>query len=227
MLLEPEIEDDVAYELCQIIGRALLPLRTASRFGTAFLFADAAGVDHLLTADLLAGAAEVGLRPSVTEPPGAADSITPAAAGWSRRPDLGVAILPMAGPHAYAREHGWRWRTQPVTDGLAAGPATLARVGAQPGSAFVLAHGVRPEPGSPRPLEVAVERVVRDGDLLVVDAALPEGYVGAPVFGVDTDADGDLGVHCLGVLLPADGARHPVAPFDRIRAAVAELPPAG
>ncbi|MBY8873269.1 hypothetical protein K7640_15645 [Micromonospora sp. PLK6-60] len=224
MLLDPEIENDVAYELCQIVGRSLLPLR-GPEAGTAFLFAAATGADYLLTADVLTGgpAAELGLRPSVTEPPGVApDTLTLPAGDWARRPELGVAVLPMAGLHEQARARGWRWRTQPVTDGLAAGPAVVAAVGAQPASAFVLAQGVRAD--AARPLEVAVERVLRDGDRVLVDTALPDGYVGAPVFAVDTNVDGDLGVHCLGLVLPADGGRHPVATFDRIRAAVAELP---
>ncbi|MEK8109583.1 hypothetical protein NKG94_43915 [Micromonospora sp. M12] len=130
-------------------------------------------------------------------------------------------MLPTAGLHRYAGDGGWRWRVQPVPAGIAAGPEVVARLGAEPSSAFVLAHGVR-EDGS-RPLEVAIERVVRDGDDLRITAELPPGYVGAPVFVVQADATDGVSPYCLGLVLPGVGA-HPVATFDRVRAVLPATP---
>jgi hypothetical protein len=42
------------------------------------------------------------------------------------------------------------------------------------------------------------------------------------VFGVETGRDGEPALHCLGLVLPAEAGGHPVATFDRIRAALAE-----
>lgn len=43
VLLDPDTENDVAYELCQLLGRAILPIsqrdgRGGTAFGTAFFF---------------------------------------------------------------------------------------------------------------------------------------------------------------------------------------------
>ncbi|MEH1167477.1 hypothetical protein V6V47_19035 [Micromonospora sp. CPCC 205539] len=228
MLLDPEVENDVAYELCQIVGRAILPYRSADDFGTAFFFQAADGPmgGFLLTAADLTGTpgGELGLRASVTEPAGVAPAavadaeITP---GWLRFPGDGVAVLPTAGLHRHADDGGWRWRVQPVSAGIAAGPEVVARVGAAAGSAFVLALGVRQD-GS-RPLEVAIERVVRDGDAVQITTELPPGYLGAPVFIVEPDDAGETSLYCLGLVLPGIGA-HPVATFDRIRAVLPTAP---
>ncbi|WBB66821.1 hypothetical protein [Micromonospora sp. WMMD812] len=230
MLLDPDAENDVAYELCQIVGRAILPYSRGEDdrdgAGTAFFFRTGSG-EYLLTADALTGATlgELGLRGSVTEPAGVApDSVAVAggATGWVCQPGSGVAILPTTGLHRQARDGGWAWRTQPVADVIAADGDVIGRIDATPGSAFVLAHGVR-EDGS-RPLEVAIERVVRADDEVRITTTLPAGYVGAPVFGVQADADGALTLHCLGLVLPGTDGGHQVATFDEIRAA---LPPAG
>ncbi|MER7440467.1 hypothetical protein [Micromonospora avicenniae] len=219
MLLDPDMENDVAYELCQLVGRAILPYRRADGLdpdgaGTAFLFQDPAG-EYLLTADSVAGGAgELGLRASVTEPVGVAPAAL-AVTGWVRRPEVGVAILPVAGLHAVGAAAGWAFRMQPVVDIVAANADVVARIDATPGSAFVLAHGL-PEDGD-RPLEVAIERVSRVGDEVRIGAGLPAGYVGAPVFGVEAAADGGMALHCLGLVLPGTES-HPVATFDRIRA---------
>ncbi|WP_433535357.1 hypothetical protein ACQPZK_25390 [Micromonospora sp. CA-249363] len=218
MLLDPDAESSVAYELCQVVGRAILPYRAADAYGTAFFFQggdDPVG-EALLTAADLVGAAggELGLRSSVTEPAGVApDAVAPdeIVPGWSSFPGDGVAVLPTAGLHRYAGDGGWRWRVQPVPAGIAAGPEAVADAS----SAFVLAHGVR-EDGS-RPLEVAIERVVREGDDVRITTELPPGYVGAPVFVVQADASGDVSLYCLGLVLPGVGG-HPVATFDRIGA---------
>ncbi|MBQ0901914.1 hypothetical protein [Micromonospora sp. U21] len=232
VLLDPDAENDVAYELCQIVGRAILPYRssdaTDQRFGTAFFFQgtdDPVG-ESLLTAVDLVGSpgGELGLRSSVTEPAGVApDAVTETdiRPGWGRFPGDGVAVLPTSGLHRYAGDGGWRWRVQPVPAGIAAGPEVVAGLGADASSAFVLAHGLR-EDGS-RPLEVAIERVVRDGDDVRITTELPPGYVGAPVFVVGADTAGDVSLYCLGLVLPGVGG-HPVATFDRIRAVLSSTP---
>ncbi|MFY1680885.1 hypothetical protein ACN265_05045 [Micromonospora sp. WMMD730] len=244
MLLEPDAEDEVAYELCQLLGRAILPVDTAGDPGTAFFLGHPAG-EFLLTADVVAGQAQrLGLRSSVTEPAGVAGASLPLAdlpAGWNRDARLGVAALPTGELHGYAAGQGWRWRVQPVPAAVAVTADDLDAFGAGPVTAIVLALGVGGD-GS-RPLEVAVERAVRDGDRLRITAALPAGYVGAPVFGVRSDAAGEVGLRCLGVLLPADeapaddapngeapsreassdevpGGGHPVATLDRVLAAL-------
>ncbi|MFG1775762.1 hypothetical protein ACGFIG_04940 [Micromonospora sp. NPDC049048] len=230
MLLDPDTENDVAYELCQLLGRAILPLRRTDDGagdgdrceGTAFLFTGR-GREHLLTADALthAGAGEIGLRASVTEPAGvAAEAIVlpDLAEGWRHHEDLGLAVMPTAGLHEHAAGEGWQWRTQQVPDAIAADRDAIGRIGAEPGSAIVLAHGVGA--GGARPLEVAIERVARVGDGVRLMAELPAGYVGAPVFGVQAGGDGEPGLCCLGLVLPARDGGHPLATFDRIREAV-------
>ncbi|NES16086.1 MULTISPECIES: hypothetical protein [Micromonospora] len=240
MLLDHDTENEIIYELCQLLGRAILPVSRSERpggpgegFGTAFFYSELLGTtddgevvrEWLLTADATArtGYGEIGLRPSVTDPAdAAAESIElPGFADrWLHLPEIGLAAMPTGGLRGYAEDRGWRWRTQQVTDAVAAGPAAVARIGAAPGSAFVLALGVADD-GS-RPLEAVIERVVRDGDALRISTELPAGYVGAPVFGVETAADGELALHCLGLVLPAEAGGHPVATFDRIRSALAD-----
>ncbi|WP_319461784.1 hypothetical protein [Micromonospora sp. RTP1Z1] len=243
MLLDPETENEIASELCKLLGRAILPVGqldrpggTARGFGTAFFFTELIGAadggqlvrEFLLTADTITRTpyGEIGLRPSVTEPPGAASDgilLPDFAARWVHLPGVGAAAMLAEGLHEHAEGRGWRWRTQQVTDRVAAPADTVARVGAAPASAFVLALGVA-EDGS-RPLEAVIERLVRDGDDIRVTTELPAGYVGAPVFGVETTAGDVLMVHCLGLVLPGEGGSHRIATFDRIRAALAALSP--
>ncbi|MEU4480846.1 hypothetical protein AB0F68_22745 [Micromonospora sp. NPDC023966] len=238
MLLDQETENEIAYELCQLLGRAILPVvgsdgpgAPAGTFGTAFFYSELVGATddgEVVQEWLLTAAAttrtpygEIGLRPSVTEPAdGAAEPIElpDFASRWLQLPELGLAAMPTGGLHGYADDRGWSWRTQQVTDAVAAPADAVARVGAEPGSAFVLALGVGAD-GS-RPLEAVIERVARDGDEVRVTPELPPGYVGAPVFGVEVP-DGGLSLRCLGLLLPANDGGHPVATFDRIRSALA------
>ncbi|WP_243704634.1 hypothetical protein [Micromonospora sp. KC723] len=181
-------------------------------------------MEFLLTADALTypEAVEVGLRPSVTEPAGVAgDALLLPAGRWAHRPGVGVAALPTGGLHERAATEGWRWRTQPVPATVAADAADVARIGVEEISAVVLALGVRDD-GS-RPLEVAVERAVRAGGGLRLTGGLPVGYVGAPVFAIRPDQAGEVGLRCLGVVLPGEDG-HPVATFDRI---MMDLPAAG
>ncbi|SBT46374.1 hypothetical protein [Micromonospora auratinigra] len=240
MLLDQETENEIIFELCQLLGRAILPLRRYDRpgapaegFGTAFFYTELVGAtddgevvhEWLLTAEAATTGAygEIGLRPSVTDPAeGAAEPIVlpDFADQWLRLPELGLAAMPTGGLHGYAEDRGWSWRTQQVADAVAADAGVIAGVGAVPGSAFVLALGVGDD-GS-RPLEAVIERVVRDGDELRITAELPAGYLGAPVFAVRTGADGALAVHCLGLVLPGRDGGHPVATFDRIRTALVE-----
>ncbi|NJP33103.1 hypothetical protein [Micromonospora thermarum] len=225
MLLDPDTESDVAYELCQLVGRAILPVRAGDDLGTAFFFATAGGGEYLLTSEALTRAptGDVGLRPSVTEPADVAgDTLTVPdfVRGWCR-PGTGAAVMPTAGLHELAESAGWRWRTQQVPEVIAADSDAIAGLGAEPGSAIVLALGVGE--GGTRPLEVAIERYAREGDTVRLTADLPDGYVGAPVFAVLAGSDGEVGLSCLGLVLPADGDGHPVATFDTIRAAVADL----
>ncbi|WP_091078121.1 hypothetical protein [Micromonospora nigra] len=222
MLLDPELENEVAYELCQLVGRAILPVRRGGEPGTAF-FHQMGTDEFLVTAESADPAdGEIGLRPSVTEPAGVAPGVLPVPAAWWSRPGAsGVAVLPVVRLRERADREGWRWRTQSVADGFVAGADTIDRIGAEPGSAFVLALGVRDD--GARPLEVAVERVVRDGAVVRVTTVLPTGYVGAPVFGVEA-AEGGPALACLGLVLPAVGGGHPLATFDRVRAALTAHP---
>ncbi|MDG4798943.1 hypothetical protein [Micromonospora sp. WMMD980] len=245
MLLDQETENEIVFELCKHLGRSILPVAGSERpgapagtVGTAFFYSELVGAtddgdvahEWLLTADALTDRpyGEILLRPSVTEPAeGAAEPIElPGFADhWLRLPELGVAAMPTGGLHGHADDRGWRWRTQQVTEALAAPADAVARIGAAPGSAFVLALGVGDD-GS-RPLEAVVERVARDADGVRVTVELPAGYVGAPVFTVEAGAADEPVPRCLGLLLPARDGGHPVATFDRIRAALAEAAEGG
>ena len=241
MLLDQETENEIVYELCQLLGRAILPLSRFGRpgaaadgFGTAFFYTEVVGTtddgdvlhEWLLTADAIADAphGEIGLRPSVKEPADAASDaiVLPDFANrWLHLPEIGVAAMPTGGLHGYAEDRGWRWRTQQVTDAVAAPADAIARVGAEPSAAFVLALGVADD-GS-RPLEAVIERVVRDGDNLRLTTELPAGYVGAPVFGTEALSDGELALRCLGLVLLGEHGGHRIATFDRIRSALAAV----
>ncbi|MEU1685771.1 hypothetical protein [Micromonospora sp. NPDC005707] len=238
MLLDQETENEIAYELCQLLGRAILPVSGSdgpgapgTTFGTAFFYSELVGAtddgevvhEWLLTASATTRTpyGEIGLRPSLTEPAEAAAEpivLPDFADRWLHLPEIGLAAMPTGGLHGHAEDGGWSWRTQQVTDAVAAPADAVARVGAEPGSAFVLALGLGDD-GS-RPLEAVIERVARAGGEVRVTTELPSGYVGAPVFGVEA-LDGELSLRCLGLLLPSEGGGHPVATFDRIRSALA------
>ncbi|MEW2445109.1 hypothetical protein [Micromonospora marina] len=241
MLLDQETENEIVFELCQLLGRAILPVTgsdapgaPAGVLGTAFFYSELVGAtddgeiahEWLLTADALTDRAygEIGLRPSVTDPAEGADEpieLPGFADHWLHLPELGLAAMPTGGLHGYADDRGWRWRTQQVTEAVAAPADSVARIGAAPASAFVLALGVGD--GGARPLEAVVERVARDGGEVRVTTELPAGYVGAPVFAVEAGPDDGLALRCLGVVLPARAGGHPIATFDRIRAALAAV----
>lgn len=232
-----------------MVGLCTFPLRQLDRparsgtpappeFGTAFLFNELvesgpAGDrvrEYLLTADVLTRTTlgEVALRADLIEPASAASDVLvlPQFGDlWSHRPDIGVAIMATSILHDHGRAKGRRWVTQEVTDGLAARAESVDRIDSQPTSAFVLGHRVGGPHGS-RPLQMAVGHVIRDTGGVRFAGALPEGYVGAPVFVAGSPDGGRDGValRCLGLLLPG-GDDHPVATFDLIRAAVAESAP--
>ncbi|MFG1676904.1 hypothetical protein [Micromonospora sp. NPDC049282] len=241
MLLDQETENEIVFELCKHLGRSILPVAGSERpgapsgtVGTAFFYSELVGAtddgeiahEWLLTAEALTDRpyGEIGLRPSVTDPAEGAEEpieLPGFADHWLRLPELGVAAMPTGGLHGHADDRGWRWRTQQVTEAAAAPADAVARIGAAPGAAFVLALGVG-EDGS-RPLEAVVQRVARDGDEVRVTVELPAGYVGAPVFTVEAGPEGEPVPRCLGVLLPSHAGGHPVATFDRIRSALAGI----
>jgi hypothetical protein len=55
------------------------------------------------------------------------------------------------------------------------------------------------------------------------DGDLPEGCVGAPVFTNASVGGNSYKLVCIGVALPRDGRRQPIATFDRIRVALRAL----
>jgi hypothetical protein len=95
------------------------------------------------------------------------------------------------------------------------------------------ASATAPAPISPeRPQTVTPARAIRAADGVIrVYGDVPQGLVGAPVFTVLPRPDDDAALVCLGMVLPAapavpgGPARHPIAPFDVIRAALPLLSP--
>ncbi|MFJ2704776.1 hypothetical protein ACIO3R_16445 [Streptomyces sp. NPDC087428] len=222
-------------------GRCTLPYQQAHRgdaFGTAFWFNDLLAEDadgnatyrqYLLTAGALTryDVAEIRLRPGLSETAMSAGGLMMLRfqEGWIPLGDSGVSVLPTAVLHALARRKKWAWATDEITDGTAATAEDIARLGDAPVPAYVLGHDVGPD-RTQREQAVVVGEIVRDGDGqgFVWDGLAPKGCAGAPVFvGLHLEED-RFKLVCLGVLLPSEGPGHPVATFDRIRAAVRELP---
>ncbi|MGW4563330.1 hypothetical protein ACWEN3_13255 [Streptomyces sp. NPDC004561] len=226
-------------------GRATLPYQRAHRpgpYGTAFWFnelleetEDTETVRQvLLTASepTRVDLAEVAIRPDLCDPAPSAEKLlmTDFADGWTHLDGLGVAVQSTAGLHAYADRKGWRWDTDQVTDGIAARAEDIALITATPVRAYALAHDGAPDTGA-RDQAVVVGALARAADGTVRwSARLPEGCSGAPVFYSVALGDDSAKLLCAGVLLPADGqgfGHHPVATFDRIRTALADLPRPG
>ncbi|MFE2090459.1 hypothetical protein [Streptomyces sp. NPDC059460] len=221
-------------------ARSTLPYQRAHRgtdFGTAFWFNDLVDKQgdtetvrqYLVTARASTryDIAEVRLRPELSESAMSANALAMLAFedGWIPLGDSGVAVMPAAPLHALARRKRWEWATDEITDGLAAKEQDVAGIGDEPVPAYVLGHDVGPD-RTDRPQAVVVGTVVRDAVDGPVwwNGIVPVGCVGAPVF-VGIHLDGrQFRLVCLGVILPEDGSRHPVATFDRIRSAVRELP---
>ncbi len=232
-------------QLVARLGRSTLPVQqahTAEPRGTAFWFNELLDAtpgrqvvkQYLVTADALTRCdlGELLLRPQLCEPvanaevlllPGFADL-------WRPAGDLGVAVLPTDGLHAHGNRKGWRWTTDEITDGLAARDADIAAISTGPATVFVLGHGVRQPAGAPpaaateRPQTVLLSSVSRcRHGALHLSGDVPEGLVGAPVFSTTPRTDGNVTLHCLGLVLPGT-ANNRVATFDRIRRALRSLP---
>lgn len=220
-------------------GRATLPYQRAHRgddFGTAFWFNDLVSEgeggsevyrQYLVTAGALTRyeLAEIRLRPELCDSAMSANGLmmTRFQEGWIALGDSGVSVLPTGVLHALARRKGWAWATDEVTDGVAAKAGDLGRLGDGPVPAYVLGHDVGPD-RTQREQAVVVGEVVRGGEGVVWTTPVPRGCAGAPVF-VGLPLEGRrFKLVCLGVLLPGEGDRHPVATFDRIRAGVRALP---
>jgi hypothetical protein len=245
VLLDAAVADQVVRTILATVSRSTFPVRVVGPtntvtagplLGTAFLFNELVeslpDVDrvreYLLTADVLtrADVGEFQIRAELTEPAGMASDVLVMprfSDRWQHRPDLGVAVMSTDGLHEHARRKGWSWVTQEVTDGLAARVDTIARIGAEPATAFVLGHPVGHPVGRNRgPAEVATGQVsLVDGDLRFV-GDLVDGYVGGPVFIIEPLGSGAAAVKCLGLLLPGR-SWHPLATFDRIRDMIATL----
>ncbi|WP_031512508.1 hypothetical protein [Streptomyces sp. NRRL F-5123] len=220
-------------------GRATIPFQRAHReeqHATAFWFNELVETSdegevvrqYLVTAGepTRVDIAEFTLRPELCEPTMSAEKLLMAdfSERWTHLDRLGVAVMSTAGLHAHGARKGWRWSTDEITDGIAAGAEDIAALGAEPAAAYLLGHDVDPGTGA-RELVVVVGEVTRDedGDVRWV-GNVPRGCVGAPVFtGVPKGGD-RFKLVCAGVLLPGDGD-HPVAPFDRLRTALRALTP--
>jgi hypothetical protein len=129
--------------------------------------------------------------------------------------------MPATGLHAHAERKGWRWTTDEITEGLAAGASDLAIMGSQPVPAYVLGHDVGP--ARERLQAVVAGGVLRDpGGVLRWDRTMPEGCAGAPVFTRLPLGANRLKLVCIGVVLPGKGGNE-IAGFDRVRPAVRAL----
>jgi hypothetical protein len=208
-----------------------------SGFATAFFFNElvdtTGGVErvreYLLTADALirAPVGEFTLRSEIAEPIGAASELLVMPefeSRWLHRESIGVSLMGTDDLHRHARRKQWRWTIQQVTDGIAARAGDIAVIGPQPVSGFVLGHLVEP-PNLSRPLSMAVGQVVRDQDRIWVTGSLPDGMNGGPVFVLLPRASNAGVLRCLGLVLPGEHNTHPIATFDQIRAAIADVPP--
>ncbi|MFI8180873.1 hypothetical protein ACIF70_10165 [Actinacidiphila glaucinigra] len=222
-------------------GRATLPFQRAQRaehHATAFWFnelletTDEGEVvrQFLVTADDPArrsDIAELTLRTDLGTPAPTADKLlmTGFAEGWSTLDGLGVAVMPTGGLHAYTERKGWSWTVDEITDGIAARAEDVAALGEEPVPAYLLGHdvGARGE----REQAVVVGAVARAEDGVRWTGQLPAGCVGAPVF-TAVPVEGDsFRLVCVGLALPGARGRHPVATFDRIRAALRTWAPDG
>ncbi|MFD6279406.1 hypothetical protein ACFWFI_28130 [Streptomyces sp. NPDC060209] len=217
-------------------GRSTLPFQQAHtdrHHGTAFWFNDLVDStpdseiirQYLVTAAELTryDLGELTLRPELCEPVMSAEKLllTDFADGWTVLGDLGVAVMPTAGLHAHGKRKGWSWATDEITDGLAAHHEDIARIGAEPRTAYILGHDVG-ETGGERLQAVIVGQVARGDDGHVRwDSTVPEGCAGAPVF-VGSELGGDsFKLVCIGLVLTGE-KQNRIATFDRIRTAVRE-----
>ncbi|MFI6468138.1 hypothetical protein [Streptomyces sp. NPDC050528] len=238
----PSLHEATVDAIVGRIGGATLPLQEAHREGghaTLFWFNELveSAPDGDVVRQFLVTAgestrgvdfAEVTIRPSLCDPAPSAEKLvmTDFAESWTHLGDLGVAIMPTAGLHAYADRKGWRWNTDEITDGIAARDGDIARIGAEPVVAYVLGHDVDPDGGA-RDQVAVVGKVARAADGTVRwGGRLPQGCVGAPVFMSVPLDDDSFKLVCVGVALPPDEhgfGHHPVVTFDAIRQALDAL----
>ncbi len=216
------------------VGRSTLPVRRARSGdgrGTAFWFDDlvAAGPDgpvvrqYLVTAESATrfDLGELVLRPELCEPPVNPDVLLMPGfdAQWSRLDRLGLAVMPTDGLHAHAERRGWRWRTDPVDDGLAAAAPEVGCLGGRPVTACAVGHPAAARTAAPTVVPGTLHRCNDNSVRWTGDA--PDGLAGAPVLTL-CPTTGD--VLCAGVLLPG-AAHHTVVTFDRVRLALNDLSP--
>ncbi|NEA60813.1 hypothetical protein G3I60_43315 [Streptomyces sp. SID13666] len=217
------------------VSRSTLPFQRAAHrerhFGTAFWFNDLLETtpdgdvvrQYLVTAGALTryDLAEVTLRAELCDPEMSAEKLlmTGFADGWEHYDDLGVAVLPAEALHAHGERKGWRWTTDEITDGLAAGEQDIAAIGTDPVPAYILGHDVDASSGA-RLQAVVVGNVARVGSGSVRwDRTVPDGCAGAPVFIGIPLGEGRIRLVCLGAVLPGRD-RNVIATFDQIRRAV-------
>lgn len=250
--------DRIAAAVLAAARRVTLPFQAARAdrsFATAFWYNDLVDAtpgrevirQYLVTAEARTRY-ELGqwtLRDGIVEPELPADELVmPSfAKKWTRLGDLGAAAMPTVDLHLHAEKRGWRWATHEITAGLAAQPADIALIGAEPLPAYVLGHEVDQEAGAKHPLRPqrllpgAVTRTSDDPAAPVrFTAPLPDGFSGAPVFAALPMDDDQLKLVCLGLVLPApagpDAPTADAAPvasvvvtFDLLRPAIHAVTP--
>ncbi|MCX4959815.1 hypothetical protein [Streptomyces virginiae] len=220
-------------------GRATLPFQQANRaeqHATAFWFnelveeTDEGSVirQYLVTAGgrTRYDIAEFTLRPKLCAPAMSAGKLamTGFAEGWIHLGDLGVAVMPDTALYEHAARKGWSWTTDEVTDGVAATEEDIAALDGTPVPAYLLGH-VDDDGNGAREQAVVVGEIVRtDEDGVRWVGTLPRGCVGAPVFIGAGLGENSFKLVCVGVALPGEGP-HPIATFDRIRAALLTVAP--
>jgi hypothetical protein len=225
-------EDPIGDTIADLLQRATVPVGEPRRgaTGTAFVYnhllesrwrSDRV-IEFLITAGTVAQGevGEIQLRPDMIEPSGGASDVLLMmrfADQWTHDEPSGAAFMAFAGLHEHGRRQGWRWTTQEVTDGVAARPDDVKRIGDEPQLAYVLGHGAQ---GGARPLLLLRGKVSRDQQGTIRwRAPAEDGLAGSPVF-VPQATDRGIRLVCLGVLL-VGGQDGPIATFDLVRQAIA------
>ncbi|MFF1372579.1 hypothetical protein OG280_21700 [Streptomyces virginiae] len=235
----PDFHSAIVYLINADSARATLPFQRANRaeqYATAFWFdelvketAEGAVVrQYLVTAGepTRVETAEITLRQELCSPAMSAEKLamTGFAEGWIHLGDLGVAVMPDTPLYAYAARKGWSWTTDEITDGVAATEEDIAALDGTPVPAYLLGHPVDAENGAREQALVVGEIVRTDEDGVRWVGTLPQGCVGAPVFIGARLGENSFKLVCVGVALPGEGP-HPIATFDRIRAALLAVAP--